>query len=100
MRVQANMVWAYATNGHNPGEAFLEALASHAWRTLPAFSPQNISNTVWALATLAFHSPVPPPSLSPCNAPIVQAATKMLSGVRVDDDCLPCCAGAQNIALG
>lgn len=65
MRVQANMVWAYATNGHNPGEAFLEALASHAWRTLPAFSPQNISNTVWALATLAFHSPVPPPLPQP-----------------------------------
>ena len=34
--------------------ACLTALAEHAHSTLKQFSPQNISNTAWAMATLQF----------------------------------------------
>lgn len=54
----ANMIWAYATLGHQPPGEFLELLCSHAMHELPHFSPQNISNTIWALATLKWHSGV------------------------------------------
>ena len=35
-----------------------QALVGHAMRLLPDFSPQNLSNTAWALATLREHEPM------------------------------------------
>ena len=47
-------MWAYATLGVQPGPRCLDALAGFAGRNLPDFSPQNISNSCWAMATLQF----------------------------------------------
>ena len=57
------MLWAYATIGEKPGEAFLDSVAKHTCRTLHDFSPQNISNTLWAMATLSFNHQVCPISI-------------------------------------
>ena len=45
-------MWAYATLAVQPGPRCLDALAGFARMNLPDFSPQNISNTCWAMATL------------------------------------------------
>ena len=54
----ANLIWAFATMQFVPGPAFLEALCARATRDLHQYSPQNISNTCWALATLGHTSKV------------------------------------------
>ena len=54
----ANLIWAFATMQFVPGPAFLEALCACAARDLHLYSPQNISNTCWALATLGHTSKV------------------------------------------
>ena len=54
----ANLIWAFATMQFVPSPAFLEALCARATRDLHQYSPQNISNTCWALATLGHTSKV------------------------------------------
>lgn len=56
--VQANLVWAYATLGEKPDVRCLDALASFACRNLKEYSPQNISNSAWAMATLQYKNTV------------------------------------------
>ena len=56
--VQANLVWAYATLGEKPDVRCLDALASFACSHLKEFSPQNISNSAWAMATLQYKNMV------------------------------------------
>lgn len=52
--VQANIAWSYATLSHNPGEELLEAIAVEAEKKLAEFSPQNISNLLYAFAKLDY----------------------------------------------
>lgn len=54
--MQANIAWSFATLNHSPGEALLEALALEAEKKLAEFSPQNISNLLYAFAKLE-HKP-------------------------------------------
>ena len=54
----ANTISAYAYLDHKPPDAFLEVLCKHAAAELPHFAPQNISNTIWALATLKHYDQV------------------------------------------
>lgn len=56
--MQANLVWAYATLAEKPDVHCLDALASFACRNLQEFSPQNISNSAWAMATLQYKNMV------------------------------------------
>ena len=51
-------MWAYATLGEKPDVRCLDALASFACRNLKEFSPQNISNSAWAMATLQYKNMV------------------------------------------
>ena len=44
-------VWAYANLGYDPG-ALLEAIAQASEHRMREFSPQNISNILWAYAKL------------------------------------------------
>ncbi len=43
---------ACATIKHPPSGAFLDVVLGHAMRSLQEFTPQNLANTVWAIATL------------------------------------------------
>ncbi len=43
---------ACATIKHPPSGAFLDVVLGHAMRSLQDFTPQNLANTVWAIATL------------------------------------------------
>ena len=52
MLVQANILWSYATLHYMPQGDLLNIVAAHVLENLEQFSPQNLSNTVWALATL------------------------------------------------
>jgi len=54
--VQANIAWSFATLNHSPGEVLLEAIALEAEKKLTEFSPQNISNLLYAFAKLE-HKP-------------------------------------------
>ena len=53
---QANIAWSYATLSHKPEEELLEAIAVEADKKLAEFSPQNISNLLYAFAKLE-HKP-------------------------------------------
>ncbi len=67
----ANLIWAFATMQFVPGPAFLEALCARATRDLHQYSPQNISNTCWALATLGHTSKV----CAACNCAAVKCTS-------------------------
>ncbi|RMZ54094.1 hypothetical protein APUTEX25_002671 [Auxenochlorella protothecoides] len=54
----ANILWSFAALGVCPDPAFIQALSPQVLRQLEEFSPQNLSNTVWALATLYNFEPV------------------------------------------
>ena len=47
-----NIAWAWATLGHHPGDATIDALAGEAMLRLADFNPQAITNLAWAWATL------------------------------------------------
>ncbi len=51
-------MWAYATLGEKPDVRCIDALASFACNHLKEFSPQNISNSAWAMATLQYRNMV------------------------------------------
>lgn len=51
-------MWAYATLGVPPEGRCLDTLAEFACRNLHEFSPQNISNSAWAMATLQYKNMV------------------------------------------
>ena len=55
---QANCLWAHATLQHRPSKGYLAAISAHVGTCLPAFTPQHISNSVWALATCSHHDQV------------------------------------------
>lgn len=74
----ANTIWAFATLAQaqpkkgdgtplaqQPDKEFLDAMLGWGRATLKEFSPQNISNTVWALATLKYQDVV---GAGPSNA--------------------------------
>ena len=65
--VQANLVWAYATVGEKPDVRCLDALAGFACKNLRDFSPQNISNSAWAMATLQYKNMVCPRATPACK---------------------------------
>lgn len=44
-------IWAYANMGYDPG-ALLDAVAQHCEQRLREFSPQHVSNILWAYAKL------------------------------------------------
>lgn len=49
-------VWAYANLGYDPG-ALIDAVAQASEQRMRQFSPQNISNILWAYAKLCKRSP-------------------------------------------
>ena len=51
MKYSPVQVWAYANMGYDPG-ALLDAVAQHCEQRLREFSPQHVSNIVWAYAKL------------------------------------------------
>ena len=50
-------VWAYANLGYDPG-ALIDAVAQASEHRMREFSPQNVSNILWAYAKLGERSPV------------------------------------------
>jgi len=52
----ANSVWAYGNLGINPGEDVLQEYAAFATHKINEFTPQNLSNFVWALAKLGVYN--------------------------------------------
>ena len=50
-------MWAWATLGHHPGEALLGRMGEAAERQLASFNPQNVANTVWAVAATVRRAP-------------------------------------------
>ncbi len=48
----ANLMWAYATLGREPGAELAGAMSRRAVSTAGKFNPQEIANLMWAYATL------------------------------------------------
>ena len=53
----ALMLWSFAKLGESPGAPLLAAAVERFAASLPAASPQNVSNLLWALATLTWSPP-------------------------------------------
>ncbi|KAK9861764.1 hypothetical protein WJX84_008936 [Apatococcus fuscideae] len=51
----ANMLWAYATLETHPGLSMLSLATSDLAKMAPTCNPQELSNTVWALAKLGHY---------------------------------------------
>lgn len=49
-------VWAYANLGYDPG-ALMDAVAQCSEDRMRGFTPQNISNILWAFAKLGMSQP-------------------------------------------
>ena len=54
--LQANCLWAHATLELEPPQEYLASMAERLMASLTAFAPQHLANSVWALASCAFHS--------------------------------------------
>ena len=80
-------MWAYATLGVQPGPRCLDALAGFACTNLHDFSPQNISNSCWAMATLQYKHLV---SGSMCLS-VIGALSPISSFVRGTEASLAAC---------
>ena len=48
----ANLMWALATLGVEPGAELVTAMSRRAVASAGEFKPQNVANLMWALATL------------------------------------------------
>jgi FAST kinase-like protein, subdomain 1 len=51
----ANTLWSYASLGHDPGNALLDAMAIQMVERIQQFRPQAISNSLWAYAKLGYN---------------------------------------------
>jgi len=47
-------LWAFATMGYAPTQAFLDQCAAHCLHQLSAFNPQNVANVAWAYAKFGY----------------------------------------------
>jgi len=47
-------LWAFATMGHIPTQAFLDECAAHCLHQLSGFNPQNVANVAWAYAKFGY----------------------------------------------
>ena len=56
VRCVANILHGFATMGHHPGAALLEACAAQALKRIHECEPQNLSNILWSCAKLQ-HNP-------------------------------------------
>ncbi|GLC46973.1 hypothetical protein PLESTM_002002400 [Pleodorina starrii] len=65
-RQLSTFLWALATLRHQPGEAFMTAWTKAAVRAMARFSAYDISQALWALATL--HRARSPPPLAAAGA--------------------------------
>ncbi len=80
----ANTLWSYATLGHDPGPALLDAVAAHISARMHVFRPQASSNSLWVRRPpplpppppLVFRTSIASPPLSLAPRPIAHAAER------------------------
>ncbi|GIL75267.1 hypothetical protein Vretimale_7927 [Volvox reticuliferus] len=74
-RQLSTFLWALATLRHQPGEVFMTAWIQGAVRAMARFSSYDISQALWALATLhRAHSPQPHVAVTATAAAVAEPA--------------------------
>ncbi len=89
------MIWPYTNLAHSPPSDFLSLLCCHVLHELPNFSPEDISNSIWALATLKHTNIVLACSALPCFISNWVVSVPPWNGLHVCASCmcvLPACA--------
>jgi len=82
------MIWPYTTLAHSPPSDFLSLLCCHALHELPNFSPEDISNSIWALATLKHANIVLACSALPCFISNWVVSVPPWTGLHVCASCM------------
>jgi hypothetical protein len=54
LSLNCSSIWAYGNLQINPGEDVLSEYAAYCIRSMDTFTPQNVSNVVWAFAKLGY----------------------------------------------
>ena len=54
MQAIKDALWAFATMGYEPSQAFLDQCADHCLQQLTGFNPQNVANVAWAYAKFGY----------------------------------------------
>ena len=57
MQAIKDALWAFATMGYEPSQAFLDQCADHCLQQLSGFNPQNVANVAWAYAKFGYAPP-------------------------------------------